>query len=79
MKTLIEEIVKSLVDYPDKVVVRESGDNLEETVAYEIKVEESDKGKLIGKNGKNINAIRLLIRAASAKSGKNAIINPVRD
>ncbi len=79
MKNLIEEIVKTLVDNPDAVVVRESGDNLEETVAYEIKVEESDKGKLIGKNGKNINAIRLLIRAAAAKAGKNAIINPVRD
>jgi uncharacterized protein len=79
MKALIEEIVKTLVDNPEAVVVRESGEDLEETVAYEIKVDESDKGKLIGKNGKNINAIRLLIRAAAAKTGKNAIINPVRD
>jgi uncharacterized protein len=73
MKHLIEEIVKILVDNPDEVLVHEvSG---EQSVVYEIKVEASDIGKVIGKQGKTANAIRSLIRAAAAKTGRNAVIN----
>jgi len=73
MKALIEEIVKVLVDHPEEVQVQEVAG--EQSIVYEIKVEQSDIGKVIGKQGKTANAIRALIRAAAAKNGKNAVIN----
>jgi uncharacterized protein len=73
MKKLIEEIVQVLVDHPESVIVQEvSG---EQSVVYEIKVDQTDIGKVIGKQGKTANALRSIIRAASAKGGKNAVIN----
>lgn len=73
MKQLIEELVKTLVDHPEQVLVQEvSG---QQSVVYEIKVDPSDIGKVIGKQGKTANAIRSLVRAAAAKNGKNAVIN----
>jgi uncharacterized protein len=73
MKQLIEDIVKTLVDNPEEVIVHEVAG--EQSVVYEIKVEASDIGKVIGKQGKTANAIRALIRAAAAKTGRNAVIN----
>jgi predicted RNA-binding protein YlqC (UPF0109 family) len=73
MKQLIEEIVKTLVDHPEQVVVQEVAG--QQSIVYEIKVDPADIGKVIGKQGKTANAIRFLIRAAAAKNGKNAVIN----
>lgn len=73
MKQLIEDIVKTLVDNPEEVLVHEVAG--EQSVVYEIKVEASDIGKVIGKQDKTANAIRALIRAAAAKTGRNAVIN----
>ena len=73
MKKLIEDIVRTLVDHPESVVVQEVAG--EQSVVYEIKVDQVDIGKVIGKQGKTANALRSIIRAASAKSGKNAVIN----
>ena len=66
MEKLLRDIVKSIVDKPDdvNVVVNES-DN---TRIYELSVGEGDLGKVIGKRGKNIMAIRTWLNAASAKS-----------
>ena len=72
MKELIEFIAKSLVDHPEKVVVREiSG---ERTTVYELKVGEGDIGKIIGKEGKTAKAIRTIVTAASMKTGKRAVL-----
>jgi len=73
MKQLIEEMVKTLVDHPEQVFVQEVAG--QQSIVYEIKVDPSDVGKVIGKQGKTANAIRALIRAAAAKNGKNAVIN----
>ena len=73
MKKLIEDIVRTLVDLPESVIVQEVAG--EQSVVYEIKVDQADIGKVIGKQGKTANALRSIIRAASAKSGKNAVIN----
>ena len=73
MDKLLTEMVRSLVDKPDevKVVVNES-DN---TRIYELSVGEGDLGKVIGKKGKNVNALRTLLSAATAKEGgKRAIL-----
>ena len=65
MKELLEFIVKSLVTYPSDVVIEEktSGD----VITLEIHVNESDLGKVIGKQGKIAKAIRSVMKAAAAR------------
>ena len=73
MKELLESMVKAIVDSPDdvKIDVTES----ENTLIYELRLGDGDLGKVIGKRGKNIGAIRTLISAATAKEGgKRSII-----
>ncbi|RIE06440.1 KH domain-containing protein [Candidatus Cryosericum terrychapinii] len=72
MKQLVETIVKALVDSPEEVVVTEIAG--EQSVTYEIKVGQKDTGKVIGKMGHTAQAIRTIIRAASAKTGKSATV-----
>jgi len=66
MKEFVEFIVKQLVDYPDKVSVEETTTD-ENTIELKLKVDQSDFGKVIGKKGQNINAIRTLLIAAGGK------------
>ncbi len=72
MKELIEHIAKALVDNPDKVEVKEIA--AERTVVFELKVGEGDIGKIIGKQGKTVQAIRAIVTAASMKKGKRAFL-----
>ncbi|OGC07376.1 hypothetical protein A2526_02505 [candidate division WOR-1 bacterium RIFOXYD2_FULL_36_8] len=68
MKNLIEYIVKALVENPDQVSVTET---LGEKVSIvEVRVAESDMGKVIGKEGKIANAIRTVAKAAGGKEQK---------
>ena len=68
MKEFIEYIVKHLVDNPEKVFVTEVVG--ERTVVYELKVEMSDIGNVIGKQGRIVKSIQTLLVAASAKNRK---------
>ena len=63
MKEFIEYIVKHLVDNPDKVVVDESKPD-DNTTVLQLKVDQSDVGKVIGKRGQNITSLRTLLSAA---------------
>ena len=67
MEELIKNIIKAIVDKPDKVQVNEVESDI--TKIYEIAVGEGDIGKVIGKRGKNIGAIKTLVSAVSAKEG----------
>lgn len=67
MKEFVEYIVKNLVDNPDKVRVNEIGGT--NTLIIELGVEKSDIGKIIGKKGKTINAIRTLIMSVASRNG----------
>lgn len=68
MKELVEYVVSSLVDHPDEVAVetvsQRSGTTLELSVAAD------DMGRVIGKGGRVINAIRSLVEAAATNQGK---------
>jgi predicted RNA-binding protein YlqC (UPF0109 family) len=69
---LVEYIVKSLVDHPDQVEVS----TLENptSVVVEVKVTEEDIGRVIGKNGRVVNAIRTLLQVQGTRSNKKVIL-----
>ena len=73
MKELLETMVKELVDSPDDVEITEENED-DKTVIFKLKVAESDLGKVIGKKGRTANALRVVMRAASAKRGKSSIV-----
>lgn len=72
LKELIELMAKSLVDQPEEVSVSEIDG--ERTIVYELRVDKSELGKVIGKDGKTARAMRTIITAASMKAGKRAVL-----
>jgi predicted RNA-binding protein YlqC (UPF0109 family) len=75
MKELALLIVKALVDNPDHVEVKEIAG--EKATVLELKVAERDRGKIIGKEGRIIKAIRVIVNSASAKLDKRATVEVV--
>jgi predicted RNA-binding protein YlqC (UPF0109 family) len=77
MKELVEFIVRSLVDQPDEVhaVEVQSGSSM----IVELKVAQADMGRVIGKGGRIINAIRRLVEVAAAKEGKRVSLELLED
>lgn len=75
MKNAVEKIVKALVDQTDAVEVSEKPKD--SAVMIVVRVAESDMGKLIGREGRTIKAIRSLLYAASQKHGKRFILEIV--
>jgi predicted RNA-binding protein YlqC (UPF0109 family) len=65
MKELVEYIVKSLVDKPEAVEVKETQG--ESVTIIEIRTAPEDAGKVIGREGRIANSIRAIVKAASAK------------
>jgi len=72
MKAFIEFVVKALVDHPEQVDVREVDG--ERVVVFELRLNATDVGKVIGKSGRTITAIRTLLTSAAAKQGKRAML-----
>ncbi|MBW1707227.1 MAG: KH domain-containing protein [Deltaproteobacteria bacterium] len=70
MKDLIAHIAKALVDKPEEVVVTEIEG--QQIYAIELKVANEDIGKIIGKQGRTVQAIRTILGAASAKMKKRS-------
>ena len=73
MKELVEVIAKALVDDPDSVVVTEREER--KTTVLEVRVADSDMGKVIGKQGSIAKAIRSVVKAAAAKEDKKVIVD----
>ena len=67
MKELLIDMIKAIVDKPDEVDI--SLTESENTVIYELRLGDDDVGKVIGKKGRNVTAIRTLLSAATAKAG----------
>jgi predicted RNA-binding protein YlqC (UPF0109 family) len=72
MKELALFVVKNLVDKPEAVSVTESQDG--DALVLKLVVDESDKGKVIGKQGKVIKAIRAVVGAAASKAGRHVAV-----
>ena len=77
MKEFVEYIVKNLVDNPDKVRINEIGGT--HTLIIELSVEKSDIGKIIGKKGKTINAIRTLLMSVASRNGIRVNLEIIED
>ncbi|GAK57878.1 conserved domain protein [Candidatus Vecturithrix granuli] len=75
MKELIEYVVKLLVDKTDEVTVTEI--HSEKTTVIELRVAQSDIGKIIGKQGKTARALRTILNAAGRKIGSHCILEIV--
>ena len=67
MKELIEYVAKSLVDKPEQVVIQQRMEG--NLTVLEMRVSKEDYGKIIGKQGRTIKALRTLVSAACAKNG----------
>ena len=76
MKDLIEFLARALVDNPDGVSVDsyEEGDG---TVVYEVRVADDDVGKVIGRSGRTVNALRAVVRAAAVREGRRVLVDVV--
>jgi predicted RNA-binding protein YlqC (UPF0109 family) len=72
MKESLELIIKSLVSNPDKVSIEETDGERE--VTFEVKVENTDMGKVIGKEGRIAKSIRTIMKSIAAKEGKRVRI-----
>ncbi|MGD8836546.1 MAG: KH domain-containing protein [Desulfobacteraceae bacterium] len=75
MKELVHYIAQALVDNPEKVEVSEIEGN--QTTVLELKVSKSDLGKIIGKQGRNAQAMRTILSAVSAKIKKRVVLEIV--
>jgi len=77
MQAFLEYVVKGLVQYPEAVTVTPT-DRAGMTV-YELRLDPQDVGKVIGRQGQTINAIRSLLTAGSAKKGIRCSMEIVED
>jgi len=76
MKQLLEHIARALVDEPDQVDVQQvESDRL---IILELRVAESDMGKVIGKQGRIAKAIRTVVNAAAVKENKKVVVEIVQ-
>ena len=75
MKQVIETIAKSLVDSPGEVQITEViGDK---TIIFELRCNAKDVGKIIGKSGKTVGAMRVILNSMAAKQGRKAMLEVV--
>ena len=72
MTELLTQIIKHIVDEPDQVTVTEV--QSERAVVLEIRVAADDVGKVIGREGRIINSLRQIIKAAAGKRNKRVNI-----
>jgi predicted RNA-binding protein YlqC (UPF0109 family) len=69
VRTLVEEVVKMIVDHPEEVAVEEAADD-RGGAALNLRVAQTDVGKVIGKQGRTIRSLRNLVSAAAIKQNR---------
>jgi uncharacterized protein len=72
-KALLEYLVTQLVDHPEEVEVTEFESKKQDTI-LELRVAESDTGKVIGKGGRIAQALRTVVKAAALKHGQRVSV-----
>ena len=76
MKDLVEYLARALVDRPDEVSV-EAFEEDDGTTVFELTVAEDDVGKVIGRNGRTVNALRTVVRAAAVRHNRRVLVDVV--
>ena len=71
MKELLVSLASGLVENPDQVVVTVDEPTAEGVIVYHLHVAEQDMGRVIGKQGRIANAIRVVMRAAASRNNQN--------
>ncbi len=77
MQALVEYVARALVDKPDAVAVKVTA--VEGGVLYELTVAPEDIGKVIGRDGRTVNALRTVLAAAAQKDGHKSRLEIVDD
>jgi uncharacterized protein len=76
MEELLAYLARALVDEPDQVSV-DSYDESDGALVLELTVADDDVGKVIGRNGRTINALRTVVRASAVRSDRRVLIDVV--
>ena len=76
MEDLLEYLARALVDEPDAVEV-EGFDEEDGTIVLELHVAEDDAGKVIGRGGRTVAALRTVMKAVAARDGNRVLVDVV--
>ncbi len=76
MTDLLAYLARALVDHPDEVTV-ESFEEEEDTTVLELRVAAEDLGQVIGRRGRTVNALRVVMRAFAARRGRRVLVDVV--
>jgi predicted RNA-binding protein YlqC (UPF0109 family) len=75
MRAFVEQILRALADHPEQIRLAELAG--EQTTVFELRCHKEDLGKLIGKSGRTVGAVRVLLSAFAAKNGRRAMLEIV--
>lgn len=76
MESLLAYLARALVDEPEHVSV-ESFEEEDGTIVLELRVAEEDAGKVIGRGGRTVSALRTLVKAASVKQNRRVLVDVI--
>jgi uncharacterized protein len=77
MERFLDYVLRQLIEFPDELVILK--DDAPKKTVYRVQVRQSDIGKVVGKHGSTIAAIRNLVAAAAAKHGNRATVEIMED
>ncbi len=77
MQEFLDYVIRNLIDYPDEMILSKHAAG--KKTVFLLRVRQSDVGKVIGKHGHTIVAIRNLLAAAAARHGEKAVLEIVED
>ncbi len=72
MKQFLEFVIRYLVEFPDEVIITESPSG--NTTVFRLVLRQTDVGRVIGRNGQTIQAIRALLASSAARHGQRATL-----
>ncbi len=75
MKQFLEFVIRSLVEFPDEVIITESPNG--NTTVFRVAMRQLDVGRIIGRNGQTIQAIRALLASSAARHEQRATLEIV--
>ncbi|HEY2103667.1 MAG TPA: KH domain-containing protein [Chthoniobacterales bacterium] len=75
MREFLEFVIRQLVDFPDEAIITEVPSG--RTIMFRLQLRQTDVGRVIGRNGQTIQAIRALLSSSAARHGQRATLEIV--